>query len=131
VAFLGGAQEGTASFFDGYLDDLRVFHDVLTPADVAELGRTQSPLYGTQRRVEYAYDAFDRRVKKAIDDNFDGDYADTNDAVWQYVYDGQDITEVHSGNFTWSPSVWTGQAVSTLVAVRRRGARRVAWRAPR
>jgi RHS repeat-associated protein len=90
-AFLGGSQEGTTALFNGYLDDLRVFHDVLSAADVAELGRTQEALYQTTRRVEYTYDAFDRRIKKAIDHENDGSYAGANDVVWQYVYDGSDI----------------------------------------
>jgi RHS repeat-associated protein len=91
-AFVGGKPSGTSSgYFNGYLDDLRVFHDVLSAADVAELGRTQEALYQTSRRVEYTYDAFDRRIKKAIDEDADGDLTESADAVWQYVYDGQDI----------------------------------------
>jgi hypothetical protein len=83
-----GNQSGTQpGYFERYIDDVRLWHQVLDADDVAALYGSADPLYESNtaayventKIVEYTYDAFDRRVLKKIDDNGDGDLLDAGD----------------------------------------------------
>ena len=68
---------------DGKLADFRLYHRALTAAQIAGLATDAAPLPGVLSTVEYTYDVYNRRIRRAVDDEGDGEV----DTTERYVYD--------------------------------------------
>ncbi len=123
---IGSQGGGTPSYFERYVDDVRIWHSALSAGQVTTVFGSSDALYAAtpSNIVKYGDDIFDRRISKRVNLNAqaDTDIIDTNEGTQQYVYDGDDIVLAFDKGAALTNRYLHGPAVDQILADEQYGA---------